>query len=355
MPLPPAPGKTEEPQPPFSQCSANVLLARFESTIEARRARARSAQHPHARASHQGTSCAEFRRSPRPRVHAISPPFDHRLALSRLQVAMSKIFCAGAGWQLFSILASTAGFSSDSIAFYLLTGLGDALGVALGHLTFRAFSRFGLCRTDVDMRAEALVALWLGSSATFSGTAWQYVVNVVSASQPFWPTLVWTGCLCGFAFFCGLRLFRIAYAPLGLELATYANFGSDRLLAASVGAGTALFVATDPSHGIPWLAFIAVQPEDSAALGVCKAGLSTFIGFVVLQSAQNLLLPVGANWLDGSNDDDDGSGADEQEAALDRFEREKGDDHALFGRFKPASAAEQYRRDSSVGRDGIMV
>lgn len=235
------------------------------------------------------------------------------------QVAISKIFCAGAGWQLLSIVAlTTLSCDTNSPAFFLLTGLGDALGVGLGHIAFRCI----LCSAAINLKAEVLTGLWLGSSAMLSGMAWQYVVNVVSATQPFWPTLLWTSSLCGFAFFCGLRLFRLCYQPLGMESATAGNFGADRLLAASVGAGAGLFTATDPATGIGWLAFLAVQPTDSSALAVFKAGLSTLLGFIALQSAQNVLLPVGANWLDShaaevADDEDRSTGGQIAAAALD--------------------------------------
>ncbi|KAG8463051.1 hypothetical protein KFE25_001824 [Diacronema lutheri] len=222
---------------------------------------------------------------------------------STLEAAVSKIFCAGAGWQLFALLASSQGLATDSLGFYAMTGIGDALGVGLGHIAFRAFSRFVACRADVELRAEGLVALWLGSSALLSGTAWQYVVNTASATQPFAALLVWTGSLCGIAFFAGLRTFRAAYGRLGMEEPTYANMAADRLLAISVGAGTALFVATDPATDCAPLAFLAVGPADSAALAVAKAGLATCIGFCAAQSVQNLALPVGANWLDSAADD----------------------------------------------------
>lgn len=222
---------------------------------------------------------------------------------STLEVAASKIFFAGAGWQLFAVWASEMGIDSTSVAFYGMTGAGDALGVFCGHLLFRICSKFIFRNVSVDLRSEALTALWLGSAAVCSGFAWQYVVNVSAASQGFVLVLLWTGVVCTLCFFTGLRLGRTLYAPLGMERPFYDNFVSDRLLAIAVGAGAALFVATDPGytgHAFTWL---AIHEGDSNALGIVKAGSSTFVGFSIMQTIENLLLPIGSNWLDAPPED----------------------------------------------------
>merc|ERR1711907_742418 len=49
------------------------------------------------------------------------------------EVLVSKIFPAGFGWQLFSVIAdSQMGLAGDSLGFYLMTGLGDGLFVLGG-------------------------------------------------------------------------------------------------------------------------------------------------------------------------------------------------------------------------------
>ena len=58
---------------------------------------------------------------------------NDRLATS-VEVTASKIFPAGAGWQLASIVADSAGFAPTSLAFFAAVGLGDCTGVFLGHL-----------------------------------------------------------------------------------------------------------------------------------------------------------------------------------------------------------------------------
>lgn len=222
---------------------------------------------------------------------------------STLEVAMSKIFCGGAGWQAMSVVAGLLGAGPTSAIFFVLTGLGDAAGVFCGHLAFRGFSRYALRRAEVNIRAEALVALWLGSAAVFSGTAWQPVVNALNPEQPFVLLCLWTALLTGLAFFTGLRVFRSAYARFGMEEPFADNFNNDRLLSAAVGAGLGIFVATDPSFPNP----LAISEHDPAILGIVKAGISTFVGFVALQTVENVVLPVGDNWIDGTPADDDES------------------------------------------------
>ena len=97
-----------------------------------------------------------------------------------------------------------------------------------------------------------------------------------------------------------LRLGRIIYAPLGLEPANYANLCGDAMLSASIGAATGTFVATDISFGAanPLRPLFGVEDSMSDLEGCIRAGSSTAAGFFLLQTAQNLVLPQKANWLD---------------------------------------------------------
>ena len=49
------------------------------------------------------------------------------------EVAISKIFPAGFGWQLFATQASLMGLQGSDVSFALMTGAGDFVGVLLGH------------------------------------------------------------------------------------------------------------------------------------------------------------------------------------------------------------------------------
>ena len=65
---------------------------------------------------------------------------NERLATS-VEVTASKIFPAGAGWQLASIVADSAGFAPTSLAFFAAVGLGDCTGVFLGHLAYQTLKK----------------------------------------------------------------------------------------------------------------------------------------------------------------------------------------------------------------------
>lgn len=45
------------------------------------------------------------------------------------EVAVSKIFPAGFGWQTAATLAEGAGMQTSDLSFYLATGVGDGIGV----------------------------------------------------------------------------------------------------------------------------------------------------------------------------------------------------------------------------------
>lgn len=95
------------------------------------------------------------------------------------EVTVSKIFPAGFGWQTSSIIAENhLGYAPDSAAFALTTGLGDAVGVLVGHTAFYAAKKAAV-DSSIDMEREAHVGLLLGSAAFCSGTAWQPLVDVL--------------------------------------------------------------------------------------------------------------------------------------------------------------------------------
>ena len=63
--------------------------------------------------------------------------FSERMSTSA-EVTLSKIFPAGAGWQLASAVADGCGYGATSLKFFACVGLGDAGGVFLGHLAYQA-------------------------------------------------------------------------------------------------------------------------------------------------------------------------------------------------------------------------
>ena len=109
-------------------------------------------------------------------------------------------------------------------------------------------------------------------------------------------------CVCGTAFFGGLRLFRVLYSPIleGVEESNYENPKNDFALSVSIGAATACFVGTDVSYGADnWLRpVVGIEDSFSVPLGMCLAGSSTALGFFGLQTVQNVVVPEGKNWID---------------------------------------------------------
>ena len=77
--------------------------------------------------------------------------------INTADVCVSKIFPAGFGWQTASVYAGAAGFSPLSLEFACMTGVGDALGVALGHTTFclikKAFGAKNIVRANGSVHA----------------------------------------------------------------------------------------------------------------------------------------------------------------------------------------------------------
>lgn len=78
------------------------------------------------------------------------------------------------------------------------------------------------------------------------------------------------------AFFSGLRLARLAYAPIfeGVEEATYANLKADAALSVAVGGAAGCFLGTDVSYGAANYmgGIIGIQETFSAPLASAVAG-----------------------------------------------------------------------------------
>ena len=101
---------------------------------------------------------------------------------STLEVAVSKIFPAGFGWQYASCVADGhLGLAADSAGFALCTGVGDGLGVFAGHTMYMLGKR-AFVDPDIDAAHEAHTGLFLGTAAFCSGTMWQPAVDALTAS-----------------------------------------------------------------------------------------------------------------------------------------------------------------------------
>eukprot|EP00494_Astrolonche_serrata_P028238 UN28503 len=211
------------------------------------------------------------------------------------EVIISKIFPAGFCWQGASLIAGAYAFAPESAAFALITGFGDALGVYVGHRTlYLVKSAIG---TKVDQSAEHQIGSWLACSAFLSGTAWQPVVNMLSAAGlSFTPAAVATTFICGSFFFGGLRVGRSVF---NVGKADSTNFVKDAQLGFSIGGATGAFVGTDISFAGNWLApLVGVTEATADVTGMALAGCSTSMGFATIQGAQNVAVPSRGAWND---------------------------------------------------------
>jgi len=234
-----------------------------------------------------------------------------------LEITISKLLPAGVGWQAMAGAASNLGLSSTSGSFALLTGIGDGIGVGIGHLAYKTCQR-AVVRSLNKRRApesklpepslpnELQTGLYLGSAAFCSGSVWQPTVNFLTDIVPTFSSITaGTGVVCAGVFFLGLRGGRWLYGSTGIlpavEPTSKQNLKSDVFLSVSIGGGSACFVGTDYTLlGNPLKGLIGIRPDDSVLLGCSRAGLSTAVGYFALQTGQNLVLPAGKNYLDSN-------------------------------------------------------
>lgn len=125
-----------------------------------------------------------------------------------LEFAGSKVFPAGAGWQAASVFAGDLGLASTSLAFCLLVGIGNLLGVFIGHSfsTFWVKTFYKEAATN-NLNNEMQVATLLGGAAFFSGAIHQPALNAMHG-YGFGASFLGVGVACSFAFFFALRALR---------------------------------------------------------------------------------------------------------------------------------------------------
>lgn len=211
------------------------------------------------------------------------------------EIIISKIFPAGASWQLGSILAGSFSYASNTIPFYYTVGLSEGLGVGGGHLIYNYLKK-KVYDDTIDLKKETSNSLQLSTAAGLSGFVWQPVVNTLMDST-FFPTMIGTGIICGTTFYTGLRFSRIIYSPFThVEKRTPINEVTDYQLSLSIAGATAMFVATDPNILFNVMSpYLAITENMSVVNGVYLAGLSTSLGFTSIQTLQNFKL---ISWLD---------------------------------------------------------
>lgn len=219
------------------------------------------------------------------------------------EVTVSKIFPAGFGWQTASIVADQAGYSPESVNFFLTTGFGDAVGVLAGHVGYYAAKK-AVIDAEINMTQELHTGILLGSAAFCSGTAWQPLVNALQgANLPFSQVFIGTWVGCGAAFYLGLRVGRtILSGPLQyVEEPSYENSKADAALSTAIGGATGFFVGTDAAY-LPEQNFlinvVGIQDGTPDLTGCAIAGTSTSLGFLTAQTGLNLVYPTGKCWND---------------------------------------------------------
>ena len=215
------------------------------------------------------------------------------------EVLVSKIFPAGFCWQGASVVAEQLDFATDSAAFALTTGTGDAFGVMAGHFLFYSLAK-STYLPQTNLKKEAQTALLLGTAAFGSGALWQPTVNLChSLDLGFTSSLGVTGLVCGATFFTGLRLARSLYSSQleHIEPTSKDNRIRDAQLSCSIGGGTGAFVGTDLGFTNNWMGnFFGISENMSIIKEMLSAGQSTTFGFCYVQTVQNIL--SNNNWTD---------------------------------------------------------
>jgi hypothetical protein len=205
-------------------------------------------------------------------------------------IAVSKLFPGGFMWQAGSVVAVNAGFQSTDVAFALATGVGDCIGVSVGHVLFTAIKSIF---TGQSVAKEIPVGVWLGSAAFWSGTLWQPAVNLCAGFGWSFPAVfLGVGAICCAAFFVGLRGGRVLYRGIGITGNNSHNFGEDVGLSVAIGGAAGMFCATDitiPKNA--WDVYFGVTPSMTPVEGCMRAGASTALGFSIAQILQNTRAP----------------------------------------------------------------
>ena len=215
--------------------------------------------------------------------------------------AFTKIFFGGCCWQIMGLLSDrvfhdggqhvTPPFNT-TLSFTLLTGVGDALGVCLGHALLTYLEVHFLKDPFQGWSNFWKVAATLATGSLLSGGAWQGLADgCIDLAINFNLALLLVAFGCGSFFFLGMTTGR---ALFNLPRATCHDF----TLSIACGFGSGVFVGTDRRYPNNWLQAAVGERTGDAALDIFKAGLSVFIGFVLAQTFLSLFLRPGWLWTD---------------------------------------------------------
>jgi len=225
-----------------------------------------------------------------------------RLVLS-VKVAICKIFLAGAGWQAAAFAADAMGLGqhrslpfSSGFLWLTATGIGDALGVFLGHAIL---SSYGLYHGTVSPEKFWKEAGIVCTGSILSGSAWQGALDsCIAGDFQFEVGMLGTGFACGMLFWTGLKAGRS-----WTRSSTQGSWG-DATLSWACGGASAFFVSTDRRYHGNWLQAVTGERTGESGVDVLRAGLSTMLGFLVVQVLLIVLVPTGFLWTENESNDE---------------------------------------------------
>ena len=210
--------------------------------------------------------------------------------LTTVQVAGTKIFLAGMGWQAAAFASRQ---HSTSLAFSFAAGVGDAAGTFVGNAILL------LCLSHSNgwpgCSHVMLSGMVVSAGSLVSGAMWQQLVDYFQASGlSFTPGMVLVGLVCGAGFYSGITIAALCVTRCRR---TRLDFAKDFTLAVSVGGATAAFVGTDESWHGNWLQQVVGERDGSSVVLDClKAGASVVLGFCILQLVLIAIVPSRVLW-----------------------------------------------------------
>lgn len=224
--------------------------------------------------------------------------------VTMIHVGLSKMFLAGFFWEAFGAIFADNKY--HTVKYALLTGLGDATGTFFGHLTYYSILQYltlGMAMSETLVK-EFRAARLLGTSALVVGCTWMPFVNLALDRLEFglFGTIVFVGAASGLVFFVAIRCARFLYG--GFNWPNYPVLDSAKIyfdvtLAIAVAGAEAMFVCTTPTRLMRTkMTLFTVTSNDGWPLASAKAGGSTLVGFLVVQTIQNLTVNYGYTWAD---------------------------------------------------------
>lgn len=219
--------------------------------------------------------------------------------------ACPKIFFASFAWEGFGFLCERSLHkSSETVDYYFMTGLGTFFGVLFAHL-MTTFVLGSFINNRDMLVAEIQYGMLLAiASGLAAGTVWQFNVNTTeSLNFNFTGAFFYVMAMAAFVFFIVTYILRRGndFLPLHMrcqfESASYSTLRNDFLLGLSIGAADGFFVGTDNAEfRAAWLPGFNVSHSTSVFAAMLLSGSSGLVGYLLMQTLQNLILT--STWTD---------------------------------------------------------